>query len=246
MNLKKIDPEPPYGVSEHTVRSTADFIQLAMHFRRRGKYLFRGQASRRWGLGVGHKLPDFDQKTYDRKISRFIRRCQDLPEFRSVKEGDYLRWLAYAQRYGMRTKLLDWSTNPLVALYFACRDCPDDGLGAKDADGAVWLLGLDEALSPEAKDKPRDRIAVVGPPPADERFLRQSAKFTYHADPAVDLAAAEEAGKYRLVKIVFKHAAKAEALNELGVMGVHHSSLFPEVEGIARFLENEYPNLEAW
>lgn len=43
------------------------------------------------------------------------------------------QWLEYAQHYGAPTRLLDWSKNPLVALYFCCKDqC--------ERDGAVWLL----------------------------------------------------------------------------------------------------------
>ncbi len=59
--------------------------------------------------------------------------------------GKNLRqWVEYAQHYGVPTRFLDWTENPLVALYFACKDhkhsyqSPDLG----GADGAVWMIHL--------------------------------------------------------------------------------------------------------
>lgn len=48
-------------------------------------------------------------------------------------EGHDLEWLLYAQHYGMPTRLLDFTTNPLIALFFCC-------LNNNDVDGAVWII----------------------------------------------------------------------------------------------------------
>jgi hypothetical protein len=47
-----------------------------------------------------------------------------------VAQSDDFTWLQYAQHYGVSTRLLDFSANPLVALYFCCH-------GEKPCDGAV-------------------------------------------------------------------------------------------------------------
>jgi len=51
----------------------------------------------------------------------------------SLAPVDLGRWAEYAQHYGVPTRFLDWSSNPLVALYFACRD-------NASCNGTVWLL----------------------------------------------------------------------------------------------------------
>lgn len=51
----------------------------------------------------------------------------------SVPLNDDFTWLQYAQHYGVPTRLLDFTGNPLIALYFCCS-------GETESDGAVWVL----------------------------------------------------------------------------------------------------------
>lgn len=49
--------------------------------------------------------------------------------------------MTYAQHFGVPTRMLDFSTNPLVALYFACCD------SNKDEDGSVWAINRDHYVN---------------------------------------------------------------------------------------------------
>ena len=50
-----------------------------------------------------------------------------------IDPTNYLNWAEYAQHYGVPTRFLDFTLNPLVALYFACKGNPEK-------DGKVWVF----------------------------------------------------------------------------------------------------------
>ena len=58
---------------------------------------------------------------------------QEASHILNILPENELKWAEYAQHYGVPTRFLDWSANPLVALYFACKN-------KNSADGVVWLL----------------------------------------------------------------------------------------------------------
>lgn len=51
----------------------------------------------------------------------------------NIEPTDFFHWAELAQHYGVPTRFLDWSQNPLVALFFASS-------GEDDKDGSVLIL----------------------------------------------------------------------------------------------------------
>ena len=107
-------------------------------------FLYRGLANKDYQLlpGVFRKhiiASDEKSRTNDRYLT-WAKETDILQAFiheasahLSIPSSDLGRWIEYAQHYGVPTRLLDWSKNPLVALYFCCKD-------QSEQDGVVWLL----------------------------------------------------------------------------------------------------------
>ncbi|WP_346678143.1 FRG domain-containing protein [Erysipelatoclostridium sp. An173] len=88
--------------------------------------LFRGQGNKEWNLipSVMRNREDFlNEELY---IKECIRQYPE--EFKNMNKVDILIKM---QHYGMPTRLLDLTKNPLVALYFACVSEPNN-------DGVVY------------------------------------------------------------------------------------------------------------
>ena len=93
--------------------------------------LYRGQSNKEW-----KPLPSAFRSRED-----FLCEHIYLKEFRNIayeecRNCSSFEIIAKAQHYGVPTRLLDVTSNPLVALFFACNDGQEF-----ENDGAVYLIG---------------------------------------------------------------------------------------------------------
>lgn len=114
---------------------------------------FRGQACRCWTLKPGiFREKNGINKEHDLLCKSSLRLAKDISKLNS-----YLEKMVFFQHYGLKTRLLDVTFNPLIALYMACSEdckpsCKKYNKPTSDitsCDGIVYVGTNTEAYNPK-------------------------------------------------------------------------------------------------
>ncbi|MCK5035492.1 MAG: FRG domain-containing protein [Candidatus Sabulitectum sp.] len=146
------------------------------------------------------------------------------------------QWLAVAQHYGLPTRLMDWTTNPLVALFFAVKDdsSNDSVVYVNNFEKDRWIHGDDAARSGfDSKGITPFSISKLfyfRPSVIDSRIGAQNGLFSVQPDPT------ERFPLENLTKIVIKNDSRKRIRYTLMNYDVTPRSLFPGLEGIAKMI----------
>ncbi|TFF34014.1 FRG domain-containing protein [Mucilaginibacter psychrotolerans] len=87
-------------------------------------FLFRGQANSTWKLLSSFDRMERDKSKYDILLKNFQEICQTYnykDELFPRQDTELIA--AYAQHYGLPTRLLDWTTSPYFAAFFCIFYC---------------------------------------------------------------------------------------------------------------------------
>ena len=126
------------------VNSVSEFIEKIVQLdKEEGTEIFyRGHADRDWEL-----LPSIFRTPNGVEKEHLLFRDMVAHEPQSFSEcKSALDYLVQMQHYGLPTRLLDMTTNPLVALYFACQPTPDDAVAGAVAGARAGIQVVDKAL----------------------------------------------------------------------------------------------------
>ena len=220
------------------ITSIEQFLSVVDDFGDADDTLYRGQRED-WAL-----IP---------KIARVkAREGKFLPEITMLGElrrqiGQYVAqqpssdWdlLAMAQHHGMMTRLLDWSLNPLTALWFAI-ELP---ASSPDRDGVVWCLEPEsnDYVTYFEKESPFEDgpTRVFMPNQVSARIRAQRGFFTVHRPTKQGQFVPLERNsrmKRRMKKIVVAASAFPDLRFYLDRFGINRASQFPDVDGLCQHI----------
>ena len=222
---------------------------MAMELPEGGIALFRGQPVGRPLLPrLVRAAPLTDVTAIERRMLSELRRQGTL--IGEVNQPTDLALLALAQHHGMATRLLDWTTNPLVALWFACADYSSNNSGHL----YVYRVYPDNIENSETTIDPFSLYItrVFQPALNSQRLAAQGGWFTIHPcmGGAMGYQALDQDPIHFLSIYHFEIPSqeKGGMLNSLNLLGINSRTLFPGIDGLSKHINwsasCELPGLE--
>jgi hypothetical protein len=233
------------------IKSVIEFLERLQDHHPNNMY--RGQAREEWKLLPSiariniNKLPTnytsgwrgIEYDLLNRFKKHAIRYMDRVPK-------NKIEWMIHAQHHGVPTRLLDWSTNPLKALFFAVENPIHD-----NNDGVVYLFHpTAQRMTSEGLGEEKELVVTAFQSAfINSRIAAQEGCFTIFPfanseeedsffrgedgfQPQNDIASMEI--------IVIDASSKASIRKQLNNLGVSDSILFPDLDGVAKDIRRQF------
>ena len=252
-------------IEDIRLRSWVKFDEEVAQMRYR-VWLFRGQVDATWKLETSlYRLFRDLQTTFEvsqqEKSRRFARDSHEKAMIGNFKANAHLylktlpsnsqsnlEWLSIMQHFGCPTRLLDVTSSPYIALYFAL----EQGHG----DAAVYAFNHGEFRHIDVKDLGKeyykdvlgnikgDKAFVIPyePKQANERLVAQQGAFLVPSNNYETIEAIVSVYDTKEAidkKFVIPARLRLEGLKKLRRMNITAASLFPGLEGFCRSLRDQ-------
>lgn len=188
---------------------------------------FRGQSSSEYKLipSIGRRFKEGQEdvlKQYEKEVFEDFKRKYSM--FTDARPKNDKEFLFLAQHYGLPTRLLDWTYNPLIALYFAC--CSNF-----DKDGIVYQsYQFSRKVFNEDKDDifSFPAITLLVPNMTDVRYKNQNGIFVLYPEPW------KEKFEFIYAKYIIHVQYKQNILSKLEKIGITRSFIMPSLDSLCK------------
>ena len=137
-----------------------------------GGWFYRGQALKEWELTPkAYRIPHI-HSDFDIKYAKWKKQSCRLEKFNYENEFE---GMAIAQHHGFPTKYLDWTSNILIAAFFACSE-------ELDKNGKLFAYFPTHYITEPNKENfsNYDDVVAFQPRPISDRIQSQLGTFTFH------------------------------------------------------------------
>lgn len=191
--------------------------------------IYRGMKSAEYPLipKIGRILPpasvDSREKNEQEILRLFKERAFQYLDFTPTSDWD---WLALGQQYGLPTRLLDWTDNPLVACFFAVNEQSED-------DSVIYAYHNESYIQVDRHPDPflYREVGKFIPRHITPRITTQGGLFTIHPNPYEPFESSD------MDKIFLPTSIQIELKRTLNLYGVNRFSLFPGLDGLAAHIQ---------
>jgi hypothetical protein len=227
------------------VASIEQYIELATWLYSSDDVLYRGQ-SQDWDLvpavGRGDETTAF--MAAEQKLLEEFKR-EAIPYIKLQPESDW-QWLALAQHNRLPTRLLDWSKNPLIALWFAVEQPLKD-----ERPCVVWAYFYEASSAVSQTSGASSPFSVSEthvyiPEHIFPSIQAQSGIFTVHHKSVKGFMPlqTDKDSDLKLTKILIPAKFVRFVRYKLFQLGINPSALFPGLPGIVQRIRYQYQLLD--
>lgn len=250
-----------------TISELLNYIEYLENKWNQKELWFRGVSDYKYELVpkiYRNEVWTYNEENANNLFFSFIRAGKQM--LNSGENLERWNWYQIQQHYGLPTRLLDWTEGYLIALYFAIRKIDVSNEPCiwvlnpfqlnNISTGLYKLFYTDNALKDKEdlivekylydnNELPYLPIAIL-PAYVDQRIKVQKSCFTVHGraqdefDQVFFESREKSGGEFNLVQLVFSPTSSKKIKKEVIAAGISESTLFPDLEGLARELKDKY------
>ena len=232
------------STKQYKISNTIEYIEVLNQIQTSSKtMIYRGQANSNWDItssayrelsknGTDTVHPTI-LKDYHHRLLDGVRRLHDI----SISNEDDTTILSQLQHNKAKTILIDYTYNPLAALWFACND-----KACENYDGCVYAIeeSFTHNIFPLKSNnldflfKSTEITYVYHPYQINQRIINQQSVFLIRWLGKID--------KSQQIQILVPKEKKSSIIQELQVLGVTRKTLFQDFIGYIDTFEFDTDN----